>query len=630
MVTLQDVGFEFGGRFLYREANWDIQRGSRTGLIGRNGTGKSTLLKLIVGDYQPTEGTLTRSSGLNIAFLNQDLLGFATEARLIDFVQEAFTRQRALEAEIEALLHQLETDQSDAVLHALAEKQEAFERLGGYELEARAHTLLAGFGFDPDEAYRPFNTFSGGWRMRGILTKMLLTDPDLLLLDEPTNHLDLPSILWLEDYLRRSGITYVVVSHDREFLRKMCDSIAEVSGGRLHLYSGDYDYYLEERTLRREIQQNAYENQQRYIRESERFINRFRAKATKASQAQSRIKALERLDVIDAPEAEEATASFTFRSGKTPGGTILTAQHLCKAYPQKVILKGGEARISRGDKIGLIGANGLGKSTVLRMLASAEEYEGKIELGHNVVQAFFAQHQLESLNVRNTILEEVQYHALEKGETFVRSVLGGFLFTGDDVKKPIGVLSGGERSRVALAKTLLSEANFLLLDEPTNHLDMPSIQVLAQALQAYDGTYIVVSHDRYFLSLITNKIWYLEDQLLKEYPGTYSEFTQWQARRAAEAAPEKPAPKAPPKPEAQAPAPPKAPKPPKANANQLKQAERAIEGLEAEIAQLKAQMADPAIATDFGKLAELQAKLDSKKLELTRHMETWVRLSEGD
>ena len=369
--------------------------------------------------------------------------------------------------------------------------------------------------------------------MRVMLAKILLAQPDLLLLDEPTNHLDLPSILWLETYLQNFEGAFIIVSHDRYFLDRVVTRIVEVRNSKLNIYSGNYSFYLEERALREEVQKGQYENQQRQIREAERFIERFKAKASKATQAQSRVKMLEKMDRVDPVEPEEAFISFSFKAGQQAGVDIVTLKEIDKQYPDKTILKKTEATIRRGDKIALIGANGLGKSTVLRILAGAETFSGERKPGYNVVQSFYAQHQVEALTLSNNILEEMSLYIRDKGETYVRNILGCFLFSGDEVQKKIKVLSGGEKSRVALAKTLLSEANFLLLDEPTNHLDMQSIQILMQALVQFNGTYVVVSHDRFFLDAIANKIWYIEDYQIKEYPGTYAEFEAWYQKRKA-------------------------------------------------------------------------------------------------
>lgn len=351
------------------------------------------------------------------------------------------------------------------------------------------------------------------------------------MLDEPTNHLDLPSIQWVEKYLSSYDGAVIVVSHDREFLDNCTTTTVEVSNLQLTLFAGNYSFYLKERSLRREIQQNAFDNQQQQIKQAEQFINRFRAKSTKARQVQSRVKMLEKLDRVNEVVDENATVNFQFKFSQKSGRFIITLKDLCKSYGPQNILNNANATIERGDKIALIGANGKGKSTVLRIIAGTENYEGEREAGYNVIDAFYAQHQLEALTVENEILEELKQAGTAKTELELRTVLGAFLFQNDDVFKKIKVLSGGEKSRVALAKTLISEANFLLLDEPTNHLDIQSVNILTQALQQYEGSYIIVSHDRHFVSEVANKIWWIEDQEIKEYPGTYAEWADWQENR---------------------------------------------------------------------------------------------------
>ncbi|MCS7084823.1 MAG: ABC-F family ATP-binding cassette domain-containing protein [Bacteroidia bacterium] len=527
------MSFEFGGRWLYRGVDWQISPGERIGLVGRNGSGKTTLFRLMVGEYRPTEGTISRAANLKIGYLDQDLRNVAGDEPIVSVAMRAFDDALRLEGEIEALLSKIESGAATTQeLELLAEKQEAFAVAGGYEMEARAHEILDGLGFSPEQRMRSYRSFSGGWRMRVLLAQILLRRPDLLLLDEPTNHLDLPSIRWVENYIRDYDGAVVVVSHDRHFLDQICSKIVEISSGKLHHYTGNYSQYLTQKEERKAIQKAAYENQQREIRKTQQLIERFRAQANKAAQAQSWIKQLERMELVDEPEAEEATMNVRFPPAPKSGADVLTISGVVKRYGDETVLEDANAVVRRGDKIGLVGANGTGKSTALKILAGAVDFEGRRIEGYNVRSSFFAQHQIEVLDPSLTVLEEVMRSAHEKNETRLRTVLGAFLFRGDEVDKKIGVLSGGERSRVALAKALLSESNLLLLDEPTNHLDIQSIKVLAQALRQYDGTYVVVSHDRYFLGETTDKIWYIENRQIKEYPGGYRDFEQWQNRRA--------------------------------------------------------------------------------------------------
>lgn len=531
MIALTDIGFEFGGRFLYRNANWHIKPNERIGLIGMNGTGKSTLLRVINGEYQLTEGNISKPRDLTIGFLNQDQLSFETEASILQVAMSAFQRQLDLEIEIEKILKVMETDYSDEVLNKLSYLQTEFDALDGYSIHHKCEKVLEGLGFTTAQLQQPYKKFSGGWRMRVMLAKLLLQNPNLLMLDEPTNHLDLPTIEWLENYLRDYNGTVIVVSHDREFLDKMVTKIVEVSMQKINEYSGNYSYYLESKAGRMDLQQRQFDNQQQYIKQQEQFINRFKAKASKATAAQSRVKLLEKLDRIEAPEDDNAEINIDFRISVQSGKVVSEIKNVSKAFPDIEILKDARGEIVRGDKIALIGANGKGKSTLLRLIAGTDTYDGEISTGHNVIEAFYAQHQLESLNVENEIIDEMRQYAVDRSETDLRTILGCFLFTNDEVFKKIKVLSGGEKARVALARTLLAEANFMLLDEPTNHLDMRSINILIQALQQYEGTFVVVSHDRFFVSQIANKIWWLEDGEIKEYLGTYDEYEYWRQKQ---------------------------------------------------------------------------------------------------
>jgi ATP-binding cassette subfamily F protein 3 len=368
--------------------------------------------------------------------------------------------------------------------------------------------------------------------MRVLLAKMILQAPDVLLLDEPTNHLDLPSIEWLEKYLLHYKGSVVIVSHDKYFLNKMVNKIVEVYQQQLNFYTGDYEYYEVEKVQRVEIQQRAFENQQDYIRQQEKFIERFKAKASKAAAAQSIQKRLDKLDVIEDVQIERPNIRINFAVDKSPGKVLVDLKGINKSYPTLTILENAFAEIERGDKIALIGANGKGKSTLLRIVAGMESFEGERVWGHNVDESFYAQHQLESLNLNNTILQEVQECGTKKTDLELRALLGCFLFGGDEIDKKIKILSGGEKARVALTKTIISKANFLMLDEPTNHLDMATVELLAEALTKYDGSIILVSHDRYFISKTANKIWEIEDEKIIEFKGDYNEWLEWKERMA--------------------------------------------------------------------------------------------------
>jgi len=633
MIAINNLTFEIGARALYDEANWHIKPGEKIGLIGANGTGKTTLLKMIVGEYTPTSGTISMAKDLTMGYLNQDLLSYSSEKNILHVAMEAFERQNQLHDQIEALLKKLETDYSEDLLHKLSDKQHEFELLDGYNIEYKAHEILAGLGFSEADTHRKLSEFSGGWRMRVMLAKILLQAPDILLLDEPTNHLDLPSIQWLEDYLKAFEGAIIIVSHDRWFLDRVINRTVESRKGKLTVYAGNYSFYLEEKALREEIQRGEFKNQQAKIRQEERLIERFRAKASKAKMAQSRIKALDKLERVDDVDDDNPTVNFTFRFSKQSGRHVVTLEHIDKSYPGLEILNDAEGLIEKGDKIALIGANGKGKSTLLRIIAGTDtEFNGKRENGHNVTQTFFAQHQLESLHLENQILQELQAFAPKHTETELRTILGSFLFTGDDVFKKIKVLSGGEKSRVALAKALTADANFLILDEPTNHLDMASVNILIQALQQYEGTIIVVSHDRYFLDNVANKIWFIEDKKIKAYPGTYQEYEEWNAKRKIE---QKNAPAPQPKKEEKKPEPAKQQQPSNDKSQQLKKLnqelakmEEQIAGMEKTIKQLETQLADDSLYNDVTKSKAVTHEYDQKKLELGALQLKWEALAE--
>jgi ATPase components of ABC transporters with duplicated ATPase domains len=527
LAGLQNVTFEFGARTIVKNATWHIQPNERIGLIGYNGTGKSTILKLLTGNYTPSAGTVEKGRDTSIGYLHQDLLSFDTDESILQVALGAFERVLKLEKEIEALGKELENTGDEKILEDYSNKLHELETLGGYNIHHKTEEVLQGLGFSNTDLKRPYKEFSGGWRMRVLLAKMILAQPDLLLLDEPTNHLDLPSIEWLEKYLQHYQGAVVIVSHDKYFLNRMVTKIVELYQKELHFYNGNYDYYEKEKALRLEQQQKAYENQQDYIRQSERLIERFRAKATKAAMAQSLIKKLDKLERIEEVRVDRPDLKINFRVDKTPGKVLVELNNISKSFGSNIILENAQAEINRGDKIALIGANGKGKSTLLRIIAGTEPFTGERKWGHNVEGSFYAQHQLEALNLENTIIEEMKECGSQMTELELRNLLGCFLFSGDDADKKIKVLSGGEKARVALAKTIVSKANFLLLDEPTNHLDMHSCELLIDSLRKYEGSFILVSHDRYFISKTANKIWEIVDNKIKEFKGGYDEWIAW-------------------------------------------------------------------------------------------------------
>ncbi len=532
LASLNNVTLEFGSRILLDTVNWSIFENERIGLIGYNGTGKSTILKLLNGNMVPSNGTIEKSKETTIGYLHQDLLSLETEESILQVAKGAFAKQLALEKEIAQLTVELENSTDEDLLMKYADKLHDFEVLGGYEMDHQTEDVLQGLGFKNKDLQRPFKEFSGGWRMRVILAKMILQKPDLLMLDEPTNHLDLPSIEWLEKYLQHYQGTVIIVSHDKYFLNRMVTKIVELYQRELHFYTGDYENYEREKEMRLELQQRAFENQQDYIRQQERFVERFKAKASKAAAAQSIVKRLDKIERIEEASLERPSLRINFKADVVPGKVLCELKNVTKKFPTVDIVDGADAEIERGDKIALIGANGKGKSTLLRVVVGTESFEGERKWGHNIVESFYAQHQLESLDVEDTIIAEMMNCGSQKTELELRSLLGAFLFSGDDVTKKIKVLSGGEKARIALAKTIVSKANFLLLDEPTNHLDLVSIELLIEALNKYDGSFIMVSHDRYFIRKTANKIWEIIDGKIKEFKGGYDEYLEWQERMA--------------------------------------------------------------------------------------------------
>lgn len=629
MISITNLSFHFGARAMYDEANLHINPGDKIGLIGANGTGKSTLLRILTGEYQPDGGTVSMAKDCTIGFLNQDLLSYQTQDSILHVVMQAFQRALDVHDEMERVIHEMETNYRDELVEQLGELQEEYERMDGFTLQARAEEILEGLGFSTTDLQLPLNSFSGGWRMRVMLARLLLQNPSLLLLDEPTNHLDMPSIQWIEQYLERYEGACIIVSHDRYFLDNTVSTIVEVANAKLNVYAGNYSFYLEEKALRNEIQKGAFENQQAKIRQTERFIERFKAKASKARQVQSRVKALSRIDLIDDVVDENARVNFKFSFTTPSGRIVMNMEHMSKAYGEKVIFKNTSLKIERGQKIGFIGANGKGKSTLLRIINGSEPFDGERVMGHNVKDTFFAQHQLEALNMDNNLIQELQQTGTTRTEMELRSLLGCFLFSADDVFKKIKVLSGGEKSRVALAKTLLSDANFLLLDEPTNHLDMVSVNILIQALQQYQGTFLVISHDRFFIEQVANTIWYIEDYELKEYPGTFEEYEYWQEERAKNSA----RPSASQEKKTKNPEPPAekktTPSPPAANLKkELEQIENQISELERKKGEIEEEMALPSVYGDFSKLQTCRQAYDDVNARLNAATKKWEEILE--
>ncbi len=533
MLQLSAAGKRYGPKLLFEDVNWLITPNERTGLVGGNGTGKSTLLKILAGIESLDYGQRTHVKGMTLGYLPQD--GLALSGRSVfDECLSVFDEIRALEVEYEQLTHTMsDADPKSPEYHAAANRYSEIADLlhahDIYTLDAQVGAVLSGLGFSKEDWQRRTEEFSGGWQMRIALAKLLLQKPSLLLLDEPTNHLDLESRNWLEQYLTTYEHAFVLISHDRYFLDVTVNKTVEVWNKRMHVYHGNYEKYLVQKEERRTQLMNSYKNQRDRIEALEMFINRFRYQATKAKQVQSRIKELDKIDRIEVPE-EEATIHFKFPQPIASGRTVLDVKNISKNYPgpngqAKRVLENVSFTIDRGDRIALVGINGAGKSTLMRMLAGMEKpSSGEIRVGHNVISDYFAQDQYKVLDGSARMLEDITGANPRVDTVTLRSLLGCFMFTGDDVFKTLGVLSGGERNRYALARMLVSPANFLLLDEPTNHLDMRAKDVLLEAIQAFSGTVLFVSHDRYFIDGLATRVFEVEDRRVHIYPGNYEDY----------------------------------------------------------------------------------------------------------
>ena len=528
MLSLQNAGKRFGPRVLFLEADWLIRNDEKTALVGANGTGKSTLMKVLAGIESLDYGTLDRTRGMSIGYLPQEGLEL-TGRTVFDECLTVFDELHEMQRESEQLAAQIaELDHESAEFAAVAERysmlQDRFHSLDGYALDAQVGSVLTGLGFGKQDWTRQTDEFSGGWQMRIALAKLLLAKPNLLLLDEPTNHLDLETRNWLESYLKSYPFGYILISHDRYFLDVTIDRTVEIWNKQLTIYHGNYTKYLKQKDERREQLQAAYRNQKERIEHLEAFINRFRYQATKAKQVQSRVKELEKIERIEVPE-EEPVIHFKFPQPPPSGRTVVEAENLRKDYGTKCVFSNARFVIERGDRVALVGVNGAGKSTLIKLLIGDElPTAGTIKLGHNVVAEYFAQDQYKVLNPDARMLDDISRSAVRIPEVTLRSLLGCFLFSGDDVFKPLGVLSGGERNRYALARILVSPSNFLLLDEPTNHLDMRAKDVLLEAISGYSGTVVFVSHDRYFIDRLATRVLEIENGAITAYEGNYEDY----------------------------------------------------------------------------------------------------------
>jgi ATP-binding cassette, subfamily F, member 3 len=528
MLQLSGAGKRFGSKLLFENADWLITPDERTALVGANGTGKSTLMKVLAGLDGLDYGQVHRTRGMTIGYLPQDGLALAGRA-VFEECLSVFGELLGLEKEMEALSAALaELDPESADYATVADRysyiDQRFRAHDGYALDAQVGTVLTGLGFSKTDWTRQTEEFSGGWQMRIALAKLLLQKPSLLLLDEPTNHLDLETRNWLEDYLRTYPNGYILISHDRYFLDVTVGKIVEIWNKGLHVYHGNYEKYVQQKAERRAQLEAAHRNQRDQIEHLEAFINRFRYQATKAKQVQSRIKELEKIERIEIPE-EESAIHFTFPQPPASGRTVVEVAGLSKSYGSKQVLDDVSFTIDRGDRIALVGVNGAGKSTLVRLLSGEDaSTSGVLKLGHNVLAEYFAQDQYKVLDPSARMLDDISRTAPKVSDTELRSLLGCFLFSGDDVFKPLGVLSGGERNRYALARILVSPANFLLLDETTNHLDLRAKDVLLEAINNFTGTVIFVSHDRYFIDRLATRVFEVEGGKVHVYPGNYEDY----------------------------------------------------------------------------------------------------------
>ncbi|WP_026733947.1 ABC-F family ATP-binding cassette domain-containing protein [Fischerella sp. PCC 9605] len=530
MLRLEHISKIYPTGEVLKDINWEVKVGDRVGLVGVNGAGKSTQLKIITGKVEPTSGEVIRPASLHIAYLNQEFDVDPSRTIREEF-WTVFKEANQVQLSLVQVQQQMETaspEQLEKLINKLDRLQRQFEALDGYVLEARIGKILPEMGFEPEDGDRLVSAFSGGWQMRISLGKILLQEPDLLLLDEPTNHLDLETIEWLENYLKGLSTPMVIVSHDREFLDRLCTQIVETERGVSTTYLGNYSAYLQQKAENQTAQLSAYERQQKELEKQQAFVDRFRASATRSTQAKSREKQLEKIERIEAPTAGVRTLHFRFPAAPRSGREVVEIKDLTHIYDDKILFLGANLLIERGDRIAFLGPNGAGKSTLLRLIMGMEQAtEGIVKLGeHNVIPGYFEQNQAEALDLQRTVMETIHDEVPDWKDEEVRTLLGRFLFSGDTVFKKVAALSGGEKARLALAKMLLCPANLLILDEPTNHLDIPAKEMLEEALQNYDGTAIVVSHDRYFISQVANKIVEIRDGEFRVYLGDYHYYLE--------------------------------------------------------------------------------------------------------
>ncbi|WKS95749.1 ABC-F family ATP-binding cassette domain-containing protein [Riemerella columbina] len=636
MLSVQGLGLHHSGNYLFRDVNFTIKKDDKIGLVGKNGAGKSTLLKMLSGEINFFEGEVTTEGSISIGFLKQDL-DFVKGRTVWEETMQAFEQINAMKAELEEVNHQLATRtdyESDAyhqLIHRMTELNDLLHHHDAYNLEGDTEKVLLGLGFKAEDFQKITDEFSGGWRMRIELAKLLLQKNDLLLLDEPTNHLDMESIIWLENFLKDYSGAIVLVSHDKQFMTAVCNRTFDINNKKIDDYKANYTQYLELRKERKEKLEQAKKNQDAEIKQLEDNINRFRAKASKAAFAQSLMKKLEKIERIEIDQEDVSKFNIRFVQSIIPGKVIFEAENLGKTYGNKQVFDGVDFFVQRGQKIALLGQNGQGKTTLAKILAGEiKDYTGSWTLGHNVNIGYFAQNQEEVLTSNKTVLEEAEDAATEETRPRVRDLLGSFLFQGDAVNKKVKVLSGGERNRLALCKLLLRPFNTLIMDEPTNHLDIQSKEIIKLALQNFEGTVIVISHDREFLQGLCNKIFEFRDGQMKEFLGSIDEYLEYREKESIrEVSIEKS--KLSPKPEPTEKATPQQAstssnfisKEQKNLQNKIKKVEEKIADYEKEIAELEALFAKTNPQEE-----ELQ-KYQSLQTELEGIMAEWESLSEA-
>jgi len=627
MLNVHNLSVSFQGEYLFEEVAFMLNAGDRVGLIGKNGAGKSTMLKLLSRELKPDSGTIAADKDVRIGFLKQDI-DFVKGRTILEEAYQAFSEIKTLEQKLDDIHHQIETrtdyesESYHNLLDMLSDYTHRFDLIGGYQYQGETEKVLLGLGFQRSDFDKLTDSFSGGWRMRIELAKLLLQNNDILLLDEPTNHLDIESIIWLEQFLTTYSGAVVIVSHDKMFLDNVTNRTIEISVGKIYDYPKPYSKFLELRQEIREQQLASQKNQEKKIQQTEKLIEKFRAKASKASMAQSLIKKLDKIERIEVDEEDNAVMNVRFPVSVTPGKVVLEIDDVSKSYGEKEVLSHVSLLVERGSKIAFVGQNGQGKTTLAKMIIGETDYQGTIKLGHNVQLGYFAQNQADYLDGELTVLDTMYHAADDTNRMKIRDILGSFLFRGDEVDKKVKVLSGGERNRLALAKMLLSDFNVLVMDEPTNHLDIKSKNVLKKALQQFEGTLIIVSHDRDFLQGLTDKVYEFKNKNIKEYLGdidfyleqrAVANFREMEQQKETVSAPTKAAANAEKLSFEQQ-------KQQKAAQNKLNKIENQIAALEEELKQMDVQMGQGVQSNDYYK------EYEQKKKMLEELMTEWENL----